>query len=132
MTANTSITISDPANVTLDSSIGTSGTLGYIIKVYSNTGSYLVDLSPTDLSTAQYTIGATNLFRACTKLSGMCALPTGITDARYTFDGCSNLISVDTSTLSSVKNAMGLFRGCSSLSKVDSSVFTKVQNYVKR
>ena len=49
MTANTSITISDPANVILGASTNSS-TLGYIIRHY--TGNYLIDLSPTDLSPA--------------------------------------------------------------------------------
>jgi hypothetical protein len=123
LTENTSITISDPENVVIGDS-DTNGTLGYIIKNY--TGNFLLDFSTSNFSSITYAGTDNSFFTNCTKLSGMCALPTGITDARYTFDGCSNLVAVDTSTLSSVENAMGLFRGCTSLSKVDSSVFTKV------
>src|SRR5574344_77302 len=125
MTANTSITILDPENIVIGNS-GTSGTLGYIIKAYSNTGSYLVDLSPTDLSSAQYTSGATSLFRACTKLSGIGKLPLGITDATYMFLNCSALTSVDTTSFTNVNNTSGMFYSCTSLTSVDTTPFTKV------
>src|SRR5574344_989583 len=125
MTANTSITILDPENIVIGNS-GTSGTLGYIIKAYSNTGRYLVDLSPTDLSSAQYTSGATSLFRACTKLSGIGKLPLGITDATYMFLNCSALTSVDTTSFTNVNNTSGMFYSCTSLTSVDTTPFTKV------
>src|SRR5574344_748652 len=78
LTANTSITISDPANVVLGNS-GISGTLGYLIKNY--TGSYLLDFTPSDFSTASYTTDSINLFTYTTKLSSISILPTSITCA---------------------------------------------------
>src|SRR5574344_193633 len=101
LTANTSITVSDPANVVLGNS-GTSGTLGYLIKNY--TGSYLLDFTPSDFSTATYTTNSTNLFNGCTKLSGMCKLPSSITNAFRMFQNCTGLTSIDTSGFTNVSN----------------------------
>src|SRR5574344_2045706 len=126
LTANTSITVSDPANVVIGNS-NTTGTLGYIIKSY--TGSYLLDFSPSDFSNAQYTSGATSLFSSCTKLSGMCKLPASITDASSMFQGCTSLASIDTSAFTNVTDASQMFSNCTSLASITgTAAFTNVTN----
>src|SRR5574344_1835133 len=109
LTANTSITVSDPANVVIGSS-STSGTLGYLIKSY--TGSYLLEFTPSDFSTATYTANSTNLFNSCTRLSGMCKLPSSIKNTGYMFYGCTGLTSIDTSVFTNVASAYYMFYGC--------------------
>src|SRR5574344_996306 len=124
LTANTSITISDPANVVLGNS-GISGTLGYLIKNY--TGSYLLDFTPSDFSTSRYTTYSTYLFFGCTKLSGMCNLPNNIIDASSMFLGCTKLTSIDTSAFTKVTNASSMFQGCTGLTSIDTTAFTNVK-----
>src|SRR5574344_506860 len=123
LTANTSITVSDPANVVIGSS-GTSGTLGYLIKSY--TGSYLLDFTPSDFSTATYTANSTNLFNSCTKLSGMCKLPASITDASSMFQNWSKLASIDTAAFTKVTSAGDMFKGCTSVASINTAAFTSV------
>src|SRR5574344_2045448 len=125
LTANTSITVSDPANVVLGS-YDTSGTLGYLIKSY--TGSYLLDFTPSDFSTSTYTANSTSLFNNCTKLSGMCKLPSSITSASNMFIGCTGLTSIDTSGFTKVTNTTYMFFGCTGLTSIDTSGFTNVTN----
>src|SRR5574344_2021970 len=125
MTENTSFCITDTANVVLDSS-STSGSLGNTIKSY--TGSYLLDFGPCDFSTTKYTSNATNLFYGCTKLAGMCKLPSSITDASYMFYECTGLISIDTSAFTKVTNASSMFVRCAKLTSIDTAAFTNVTN----
>src|SRR5574344_1188553 len=125
LTSNTSITVSDPANVVLGS-YDTSGTLGYLIKSY--TGSYLLDFIPSDFSTSTYTANSTSLFNNCTKLSGMCKLPSSITSASNMFIGCTGLTSIDTSGFTKVTNAYSMFSDCTSLTSIDTTGFTNVTN----
>src|SRR5574344_2042744 len=112
LTTDTSITISDPANVVLNNS-SVSGSLGNIIKSY--TGSYLLDFSPSDFSASKYTANATGLFNGCTKLAGMCKLPSSITNATRMFIGCTGLTSVDTSAFTNVTNTNMMFYNCTEL-----------------
>src|SRR5574344_1211781 len=123
LTANTSITVSDPANVVIGNS-DTSGTLGYLIKSY--TGSYLLDFTPSDFSTATYTANSNSLFYNCTKLSGMCKLPSSITNAFRMFSGCAGLMNIDTSGFTNVTNASNMFYNCVGLTSIDTSGFTNV------
>src|SRR5574344_22556 len=125
LTANTSITVSDPAIVVLGS-YDTSGTLGYLIKSY--TGSYLLDFTPSDFSTSTYTSNSTSLFNNCTKLSGMCKLPSSIKNTVYMFYGCTGLTSIDTSGFTKVTNTTYMFFGCTGLTSIDTSGFTNVTN----
>src|SRR5574344_1543905 len=123
LTANTSIKVSDPANVVIGNS-NTTGTLGYLIKKY--TGSYLLDFTPSDFSTATYTANSNSLFYNCTKLSGMCKLPSSITNAIGMFQNCTGLTSIDASGFTNVTNANGMFNGCKGLTSIDTTVFTNV------
>src|SRR5574344_444337 len=125
LTANTSITVSDPANVVIGNS-GTSGTLGYLIKNY--TGSYRLDFTPSDFSTATYTADSNSLFYNCTKLSGMCKLPSSITNAFRMFSGCTGLTNIDTSGFTNVTSASSMFYNCAGLTSIDTSGFTKITN----
>src|SRR5574344_2451264 len=125
LTANTSITVSDPANVVIGNS-GTSGTLGYLIKNY--TGSYRLDFTPSDFSTATYTANSNSLFYNCTKLSGMCKLPSSITNAFRMFYNCAGLTSIDTTAFTNVTNAICMFQKCTGLTSIDASGFTNVTN----
>src|SRR5574344_2258067 len=125
LTANTSITVSDPANVVIGR-YDTSGTLGYLIKNY--TGSYFLDFTPSDFSTATYTADSNCLFYGCTKLSGMCKLPSSITSASLMFYGCTGLTSIDTSGFTKVTNTTYMFFGCTGLTSIDTSGFTNVTN----
>src|SRR5574344_2671618 len=106
LTANTSITISDPENVKLGNS-EIDGYLGYLIKNYK--GKYLLDFTPSDFSTAKYEPPSDSLFYGCTKLSGMCKLPSSIINAYMMFYGCTSLVSVDTTAFKNVKNANNMF-----------------------
>src|SRR5574344_395660 len=123
LTANTSITVSDPTNVVIGNS-NTTGTLGYIIKSY--TGSYLLDFTPSDFSTATYTADSIYLFYYCTNLSGMCKLPSSITNAFRMFSGCTGLTSIDTSAFKNVKYASSMFYNCAGLTSIDTTAFTNV------
>src|SRR5574344_340583 len=123
LTANTSITVSDPTNVVIGNS-NTTGTLGYLIKKY--TGSYLLDFTPSDFSTATYTANSNSLFYNCTKLSGMCKLPSSITNAFRMFSGCTGLTSIDTSAFKNVKYASSMFYNCAGLTSRDTTAFTNV------
>src|SRR5574344_2189876 len=123
LTANTSITVSDPANVVIGR-YDTSGTLGYLIKNY--TGSYFLDFTPSDFSTATYTADSNCLFYGCTKLSGMCKLPSSITSASLMFYGCTGLTSIDTTAFTNVTEADWMFINCIGLTSIDTSAFTKV------
>src|SRR5574344_592691 len=125
LTANTSITVSDPANVVIGNS-GTSGTLGYLIKNY--TGSYRLDFTPSDFSTATYTADSNSLFYNCTKLSGMCKLPSSITNAFRMFSGCTGLMNIDTSGFTNVTSASSMFYNCAGLTSIDTTAFTNVTN----
>src|SRR5574344_435738 len=125
LTANTSITVSDPTNVVIGNS-NTTGTLGYLIKKY--TGSYLLDFTPSDFSTATYTANSNSLFYNCTKLSGMCKLPSSITNAFRMFYNCAGLTSIDASGFTNVTNANGMFNGCTGLTSIDTTAFTNVTN----
>src|SRR5574344_2062447 len=125
LTTDTSITIFDLANVVLNNS-SVSGSLGNIIKSY--TGSYLLDFSPSDFSTAKYTANAIGIFYNCTKLSGMCQLPSSMTDARSMFEGCTGLTSIDTTTFTNVTNAHSMFSGCTGLTSINTSGFTNITN----
>ena len=123
MTANTSITISDPANVTLGSP-DTSGTIGYIIKNY--TGSYLVDLSPTDMSSINVGgVTSYNWFQGCTKLSGIGKLPN-ISTGQQRFYDCTNLVYVNTSNYTQMTNGYYMFYGCTSLTSFDLGNFLQL------
>src|SRR5574344_1916828 len=123
LTANTSITVSDPTNVVIGNS-NTTGTLGYLIKKY--TVSYLLDFTPSDFSTATYTANSNSLFYNCTKLSGMCKLPSSITNAIGMFQNCTGLTSIDASVFTNVTNADGMFANCTGLTSIDTTAFTKV------
>src|SRR5574344_1962378 len=125
MSENTSFYITYPADVVLDSS-SVSGSLGNMIKSY--TGSYLLDFSPSDFSTSEYTTNATNLFNGCTKLAGMCKLPSSITDAYSMFGGCIRLASIDTTAFVNVTNASEMFSGCTVLASIDTAAFTNATN----
>src|SRR5574344_806287 len=125
LTANTSITISDPANVVLGNS-GISGTLGYLIKNY--TGSYLLDFTPSDFSTASYTTDSIKLFAYCTKLSGMCRLPSSITGAMYMFYYCTGLTSIDTSAFTNITSTYDMFWNCMGLTSIDTTAFKNVKD----
>src|SRR5574344_1498785 len=125
LTANTSITVSDPTNVVIGNS-NTTGTLGYLIKKY--TGSYLLDFTPSDFSTATYTANSNSLFYNCTKLSGMCKLPSSITNAIGMFQNCTGLTSIDASGFTNVTSANGMFNGCTGLTSIDTTAFTNVTN----
>src|SRR5574344_5323 len=127
LTANTSITVSDPTNVVIGNS-NTTGTLGYLIKKY--TGSYLLDFTPSDFSTATYTANSNSLFYNCTKLSGMCKLPSSITNAIGMFQNCTGLTSIDASGFTNVTNANGMFNGCTGLTSIDTTAFTNVTGAV--
>src|SRR5574344_427908 len=125
MTENTSFFLNDPENVLLGDS-DTEGTLGYKIKTYNN--DFLIDLLPCDFSDTTYTEDIkSTLFTGCTKLVGMCALPENIVDARYMFDNCSQLVSIDTYCFTNVENSMGMFRGCIRLRSIDTTPFIKVK-----
>jgi hypothetical protein len=76
----------------------------------------------------QYTSGATSLFDSCTKLSGMCKLPSSITSANYMFYGCTSLASIDTQLLRMLQDASNMFYGCTSLASIDTTAFTNVTN----
>src|SRR5574344_607931 len=123
MTANTSITISDPANVKLGSP-DTSGTIGYIIKNY--TGSYLVDLSPTDMSSINTgLVTSYNWFQGCTKLSGIGKFPN-ISTGQQRFYGCTNLVYVDISNYTHMTSCYYMFYGCTSLTSFDLGNFLQL------
>src|SRR5574344_156369 len=121
--SNLKIKITDPENVVLGYH-GIYGTLGYLINNY--TGAYLVDFTPSDFSTAIYTANSTYLFNGCTKLSGMCKLPSSITNASKMFANCTGLTSIDTSGFTNVTNTGYMFTGCTNLTSIDTSTFTKV------
>src|SRR5574344_209176 len=123
--SNLKIKITDPENVVLGYH-GIYGTLGYLINNY--TGAYLVDFTPSDFSTAIYTANSTYLFNGCTKLSGMCKLPSSITNASKMFANCTGLTSIDTSAFTNVTNAYCMFWGCTNLKSIDTSGFTNVTN----
>src|SRR5574344_1346135 len=123
--SNLKIKITDPENVVLGYH-GIYGTLGYLINNY--TGAYLVDFTPSDFSTAIYTANSTYLFNGCTKLSGMCKLPSSITNASKMFANCTGLTSIDTSGFTNVTNTGYMFTGCTNLTSIDTSGFTNVTN----
>src|SRR5574344_554736 len=123
--SNLKIKITDPENVVIGDS-GISGTLGYLIKNY--TESYFLDFTPSDFSTSIYTTNSTNLFYSCTNLSGMCRLPSSITNANYMFYDCTGLTSIDTSTFTNVTSAWKMFTRCTRLTSIDTTAFTNVSN----
>src|SRR5574344_311511 len=118
--SNLKIKITDPENVVLGYS-GTSGTLGNLIKSY--TGEYLIDFTPSDFSEAKYTDDSTRLFEDCTKLSGICKLPSSITNAFGMFWKCMSLTNIDTSAFTNVAKAVDMFNSCTKLSSIDTSIF---------
>ena len=145
LTANTSVTISDPNNVIfapMTSSPSTGTCFGDII--YSATPSTVhVDFSDNDFSantnvTDAYFTGALSWatwfgimysgtkYYFCTRLSGMGKLPTITTSGRNMFWNCASLVSIDTSVFTNVTDASGMFYECTSLTSIDTSVFTNV------
>src|SRR5574344_690307 len=123
MYSNLKIKITDPENVVLGDA-DAPGTLGYIISSY--TGSYFLDFTPSDFSTATYTADSKCLFFGCTNLSGMCKLPNNIIDASSMFQNCTGLTSIDTSGFTNVIDAFRMFANCTGLTSIDTSAFTKV------
>src|SRR5574344_1721218 len=147
LTANTSVTISDPNNVIfapMTSSPSTGTCFGDII--YSATPStVLVDFSDNDFSantnvtdassTGTYLyagwfgiICSDTISYFCTRLSGMGKLPTITTSGYQMFHGCTALTSIDTSAFTNVTSASYMFQGCTSLASIDTSAFTNVTN----
>src|SRR5574344_977887 len=145
LTANTSVTISDPNNVIfapMTSSPSTGTCFGDII--YSATPStVLVDFSDNDFSantnvtdassTGTYLyagwfgiICSDTISYFCTRLSGMGKLPTITTSGYQMFHGCTALTSIDTSAFTNVTSASYMFQGCTSLASIDTSAFTNV------
>src|SRR5574344_508861 len=121
--SNLRIKITDPENVVLGDSY-TSGTIGNII--YSYIGKYMFDFTPSDFSTAKYTVDSTNLFDGCINLSGMCKLPSSITNAQWMFNECIKLTIIDTSGFTKVTDADKMFYNCTGLTNIDTTVFKKV------
>src|SRR5574344_1240643 len=147
LTANTSVTISDPNNVIfapMTSSPSTGTCFGDII--YSATPStVLVDFSDNDFSANTNVTDASStgtylyagwfgirctgtIYYCCTRLSGMGKLPTITTSGYYMFHGCTALTSIDTSAFTNVTSASYMFQGCTSLASIDTSAFTNVTN----
>src|SRR5574344_416685 len=148
LTANTSVTISDPNNVIfapMTSSPSTGTCFGDII--YSATPStVLVDFSDNDFSantnvtdasppTGTYPVAgwfgiicSDTISYFCTRLSGMGKLPTITTSGYQMFHGCTALMSIDTSAFTNVTSASYMFQGCTSLASIDTSAFTNVTN----
>src|SRR5574344_147063 len=146
LTANTSVTISDPNNVIfapMTSSPSTGTCFGDII--YSATPStVLVDFSDNDFSantnvtdasppTGTYPVAgwfgiicSDTISYFCTRLSGMGKLPTITTSGYQMFHGCTALTSIDTSAFTNVTSASYMFQGCTSLASIDTSAFTNV------
>src|SRR5574344_955394 len=123
--SNLRIKITDPENVVLGDSY-TSGTIGNII--YSYIGKYMFDFTPSDFSTAKYTVDSTNLFDGCINLSGMCKLPSSITNAQWMFNECIKLTIIDTSGFTKVTDADKMFYNCTELTSIDTTVFKNVTN----
>src|SRR5574344_881840 len=148
LTANTSVTISDPNNVIfapMTSSPSTGTCFGDII--YSATPStVLVGFADNDFSantnvtdasppTGTYPgagwfgiICSDTISYFCTRLSGMGKLPTITTSGYQMFHGCTALASIDTSAFTNVTNASYMFQGCTSLASIDTTAFTNVTN----
>src|SRR5574344_1325337 len=147
LTANTSVTISDPNNVIfapMTSSPSTGTCFGDII--YSATPStVLVDFSDNDFSANTNVTDASStgtylyagwfgirctgtIYYCCTRLSGMGKLPTITTSGYYMFQGCTALTSIDTSAFTNVTSASYMFQGCTSLASIDTTAFTNVTN----
>src|SRR5574344_621906 len=148
LTANTSVTISDPNNVIfapMTSSPSTGTCFGDII--YSATPStVLVDFSDNDFSantnvtdasppTGTYPVAgwfgiicSDTISYFCTRLSGMGKLPTITTSGYQMFHGCTALTSIDASAFTNVTNASYMFQGCTSLASIDTTAFTNVTN----
>src|SRR5574344_512372 len=147
LTANTSVTISDPNNVIfapMTSSPSTGTCFGDII--YSATPStVLVDFSDNDFSANTNVTDASStgtylyagwfgirctgtIYYCCTRLSGMGKLPTITTSGYYMFHGCTALTSIDTSAFTNVTSASYMFQGCTALTSIDTSTFTNVTN----
>src|SRR5574344_1053781 len=148
LTANTSVTISDPNNVIfapMTSSPSTGTCFGDII--YSATPStVLVDFSDNDFSantnvtdasppTGTYPVAgwfgiicSDTISYFCTRLSGMGKLPTITTSGYQMFHGCTALTSIDTSAFTNVTSASYMFQGCTSLASIDTTAFTNVTN----
>src|SRR5574344_1938237 len=147
LTANTSVTISDPNNVIfapMTSSPSTGTCFGDII--YSATPStVLVDFSDNDFSANTNVTDASStgtylyagwfgirctgtIYYCCTRLSGMGKLPTITTSGYYMFHGCTALTSIDTSAFTNVTSASYMFQGCTALTSIDTSAFTNVTN----
>src|SRR5574344_39277 len=145
LTANTSVTISDPNNVIfapMTSSPSTGTCFGDII--YSATPStVLVDFSDNDFSANTNVTDASStgtylyagwfgirctgtIYYCCTRLSGMGKLPTITTSGYYMFHGCTALTSIDTSAFTNVTSASYMFQGCTSLASIDTTAFTNV------
>src|SRR5574344_739092 len=147
LTANTSVTISDPNNVIfapMTSSPSTGTCFGDII--YSATPStVLVDFSDNDFSANTNVTDASStgtylyagwfgirctgtIYYCCTRLSGMGKLPTITTSGHYMLHGCTALTSIDTSAFTNVTSASYMFQGCTALTSIDTSAFTIVTN----
>src|SRR5574344_1618188 len=147
LTANTSVTISDPNNVIfapMTASPSTGTCFGDII--YSATPStVLVDFSDNDCSantnvtdassTGTYfyagwfgIICSDTISYFCTRLSGMGKLPTITTSGYQMFHGCTALTATDTSAFTNLTSASYMFQGCTSLASIDTSAFTNVTN----
>src|SRR5574344_341959 len=147
LTANTSVTISDPNNVIfapMTASPSTGTCFGDII--YSATPStVLVDFSDNDCSantnvtdassTGTYfyagwfgIICSDTISYFCTRLSGMGKLPTITTSGYQMFHGCTALTSIDTSAFTNVTSASYMFQSCTSLASIDTTAFTNVTN----
>src|SRR5574344_212461 len=144
LTANTSVTISDPNNVIfapMTSSPSTGTCFGDII--YSATPStVLVDFSDNDFSantnvtdapsTGTYPYAgwfsikcSDTISYSCTRLSGMGKLPTITTSGYRMVKDCTSLASINTSTFTNVTNARNMFANCT-LASIDTTAFTNV------
>src|SRR5574344_1665141 len=148
LTANTSVTISDPNNVIfapMTSSPSTGTCFGDII--YSATPStVLVDFSDNDFSANTNVTDASStdtypyagwfgiicsdtISYFCTRLSGMGKLPTITTSGYQMFYGCTSLASIDASAFTNVTDASFMFNNCTSLASITgTAAFTNVTN----
>src|SRR5574344_985831 len=122
-TSKLNIKITDPENVVLGNS-STPGTLGNIIISYAK--KYLVSFSPSDFSTSKFINNSIELFSNCTKLSGMCKLPSSITNAYMMFYGCIKIRNIDTSSFKNIVYANNMFDKCKNITNIDTSAFIKV------
>src|SRR5574344_920115 len=76
------------------------------------------DFSPSDFSSSKLLNDTSCMFYECENLIKMCKLPANIKDTSQMFDGCTSLMSIDTSGFTNMTNARCMFRNCTSLASI--------------